>query len=153
MWGWNKISATVFPRSGWKAENVEERKNHEIAKKAPAVPELSSHSGFCKIHVDRPRPQTFKLQEQYIPEADTCYASTATVSRFFYCSSLLLIKYNSIFKQRSCIHHKAAKICKQIHCPPGSKQTSLSLCWFLPEWIWLGKVNPLISFNLHTLIP
>ena len=23
-------------------------KNHEIAKKAPAVPELSSHSGFCR---------------------------------------------------------------------------------------------------------
>ena len=30
------------------------RKNHEIAKKAPAVPELSSHSGLQNYFEDRP---------------------------------------------------------------------------------------------------
>ena len=50
---------------------------------------LISKRGNLPFHdsgqVDRPRPQTLKLQEQSsIPEADTYYASTATVSRFLF---------------------------------------------------------------------
>ena len=57
----NREQMQVFVSSQWVSEKIQNtevvhsattgaksaRKNHEIAKKAPAVPELSSHSGFC----------------------------------------------------------------------------------------------------------